>query len=177
MLSILLASMEFGAKRGDGSTGSAGFPLLQSGRLSARLAESSRHERRDSLPSQPDVARPHHLLDARRGRCSVPQRASRPRKGRAQDSAVSRLQSGGKIPTIVHHVVIISEVAAICAYLADAFPAAKLSPSIDGRRAERTYAGCASRQAASSPRSSITCSNAPGSMVPASSVTAATRTR
>jgi glutathione S-transferase len=34
----------------------------------------------------------------------------------------------GKVPVIVHHGVVISEAAAICAYLADAFPTAKLAP-------------------------------------------------
>ncbi|HWO13558.1 MAG TPA: glutathione S-transferase family protein [Polyangiaceae bacterium] len=34
----------------------------------------------------------------------------------------------GKVPAIVHHGVVVSEAAAICAYLADAFPTAKLAP-------------------------------------------------
>lgn len=37
----------------------------------------------------------------------------------------------GKLPTIVHRGVVITEGAAICAYLADAFPAAKLAPAVD----------------------------------------------
>jgi glutathione S-transferase len=37
----------------------------------------------------------------------------------------------GKIPAIVHRGVIITEAAAICAYLADAFPAAGLAPALD----------------------------------------------
>jgi glutathione S-transferase len=36
----------------------------------------------------------------------------------------------GKVPAIVHRGVVITEVAAICTYLADAFPAAKLAPSL-----------------------------------------------
>ncbi len=40
----------------------------------------------------------------------------------------------GKIPTIVHHGVVITETAAIIAYLADAFPAAGLAPKIDDPR-------------------------------------------
>lgn len=36
----------------------------------------------------------------------------------------------GKIPTIVHKGVVVTETAAICAYLADAFPAAKLAPPV-----------------------------------------------
>ena len=34
----------------------------------------------------------------------------------------------GKVPTIVHKGVVVTECAAICAYLADAFPQAGLAP-------------------------------------------------
>ena len=34
----------------------------------------------------------------------------------------------GKLPTIVHHGIVVTETAAIIAYLADAFPAAGLAP-------------------------------------------------
>ena len=37
----------------------------------------------------------------------------------------------GKIPAIVHKGVVTTETAAICAYLADAFPDAQLAPSIN----------------------------------------------
>jgi glutathione S-transferase len=37
----------------------------------------------------------------------------------------------GKIPTIVHRGVVVTEAAAICAYLADAFPGAGLAPRSD----------------------------------------------
>jgi glutathione S-transferase len=37
----------------------------------------------------------------------------------------------GKVPTLQHGTVVITECAAICAYLADAFPAARLAPSVD----------------------------------------------
>jgi glutathione S-transferase len=37
----------------------------------------------------------------------------------------------GKIPTILHRGIVVSESAAICAYLADAFPKAGLAPAID----------------------------------------------
>ncbi|MGZ3422926.1 MAG: glutathione S-transferase family protein [Polyangiales bacterium] len=40
----------------------------------------------------------------------------------------------GKIPAIVHRGVVVTEVAAICAYLADAFPRAKLAPAVDDPR-------------------------------------------
>jgi glutathione S-transferase len=37
----------------------------------------------------------------------------------------------GKLPTILHRGVVVTESAAICAYLADAFPAAQLAPRLD----------------------------------------------
>jgi glutathione S-transferase len=37
----------------------------------------------------------------------------------------------GKIPAIEHRGVVVTEAAAICAYLADAFPAAGLAPALD----------------------------------------------
>jgi glutathione S-transferase len=37
----------------------------------------------------------------------------------------------GKIPTIVHRNTVVTEAAAICAYLADAFPKVGLAPAID----------------------------------------------
>jgi len=37
----------------------------------------------------------------------------------------------GKLPALVHRGVVVTEVAAICAYLADAFPAAGLAPAVD----------------------------------------------
>lgn len=41
----------------------------------------------------------------------------------------------GKVPAIVHGEVVVTECAAICAYLADAFPAAALAPALtDPRR-------------------------------------------
>lgn len=53
----------------------------------------------------------------------------------------------GKVPTIVHRGTVVTECGAICAYLADAFPAAGLAPPIDSP-ARGTYyrwlffAGC-----------------------------------
>jgi glutathione S-transferase len=40
----------------------------------------------------------------------------------------------GKVPAIVHRGVVVTEAAAICAYLADAFPAARLAPAADEPR-------------------------------------------
>jgi glutathione S-transferase len=37
----------------------------------------------------------------------------------------------GKLPALLHRGVVVTEAAAICAYLADAFPAARLAPPID----------------------------------------------
>jgi glutathione S-transferase len=39
----------------------------------------------------------------------------------------------GKVPAIVHQGRVVTECAAICAYLADAFPAASLAPPVDQR--------------------------------------------
>ncbi|MDI1295131.1 MAG: glutathione S-transferase family protein [bacterium] len=41
----------------------------------------------------------------------------------------------GKVPAIVHEGQVVTECAAICAYLADAFPAANLAPATDARAA------------------------------------------
>jgi glutathione S-transferase len=40
----------------------------------------------------------------------------------------------GKVPAVVHGGVTVTEGAAICAYLADAFPEAKLAPAVDDPR-------------------------------------------
>jgi glutathione S-transferase len=40
----------------------------------------------------------------------------------------------GKVPTLRHGDTVISEVAAICCYLADAYPAAQLAPALDDAR-------------------------------------------
>ncbi|HEX5657213.1 MAG TPA: glutathione S-transferase family protein [Polyangiales bacterium] len=45
-----------------------------------------------------------------------------------------RLNPMGKLPTLVHKGVVITESAAICTYLADAFPQAKLAPALDDPR-------------------------------------------
>jgi len=54
----------------------------------------------------------------------------------------------GKVPAIVHRGTVITETGAICAYLADAFPAAKLAPPTDSAQRGSYYrwlffgAGC-----------------------------------
>ncbi len=44
----------------------------------------------------------------------------------------------GKVPAIVHRGTVVTECGAICAYLADAFPAARLAPPVDSA-ARGTY--------------------------------------
>ena len=54
----------------------------------------------------------------------------------------------GKVPAIKHGDTVVTEAAAICAYLADAFPAAKLAPPVNDKRRGPYYrwlfyaAGC-----------------------------------
>ena len=56
----------------------------------------------------------------------------------------------GKVPAIKHGDVVVTEGAAICAYLADAFPQAGLAPCQQPtKRAAHTIAGCSSPRARS----------------------------
>lgn len=48
-----------------------------------------------------------------------------------KEPAYLALNPMGKIPTIVHGDVVVTEAAAICAYLADAFPDRGLAPALD----------------------------------------------
>ncbi|MEO6025249.1 MAG: glutathione S-transferase family protein [Candidatus Binatia bacterium] len=52
-------------------------------------------------------------------------------KGETKTPEFLALNPMGKIPTIVHRGVVVTEAAAICAYLADAFSAAGLAPRVD----------------------------------------------
>ncbi len=53
------------------------------------------------------------------------------RFGEAMKSAAyRRINPMGKVPTLCHGSTVITEVAAICAYLADAFPQAQLAPPL-----------------------------------------------
>ncbi len=45
----------------------------------------------------------------------------------------------GKVPTLTHGGTVVTEAAAICAYLADAFPEAGLAPAPDGRARAAYY--------------------------------------
>lgn len=50
-----------------------------------------------------------------------------------KDPAYLAVNPMGKVPAIVHDGHVVTECAAICAYLADAFPDAKLLPEVDAR--------------------------------------------
>jgi glutathione S-transferase len=50
-------------------------------------------------------------------------------RGEHKQAEYLALNPMGKVPAIVHRGVVVTEAAAICAYLADAFPAAKLAPA------------------------------------------------
>jgi glutathione S-transferase len=52
-------------------------------------------------------------------------------KGEHKKPAFLAVNPMGKLPAIVHRNTAVTESAAICAYLADAFPAARLAPKID----------------------------------------------
>lgn len=52
-----------------------------------------------------------------------------------KSEAYRRLNPMGKVPTLVHRGQVVTEVAAICAYLADAFPEAGLAPAPADRAA------------------------------------------
>ena len=53
------------------------------------------------------------------------------KKGEHKQPAYLAINPMGKIPAIVHGDTVVTETGAICAYLADAFPAAKLAPALD----------------------------------------------
>ena len=55
--------------------------------------------------------------------------------GAMKSDAYRAINPMGKVPAIVHREQVVTEVAAICAYLADAFPDAGLAPPLDRRHA------------------------------------------
>jgi len=57
----------------------------------------------------------------------------------------------GKVPALRHGDAIVTETAAICAYLADAFPQARLAPPPGDRLRAAYIAGCSSAPAPSKP--------------------------
>ena len=56
-------------------------------------------------------------------------------QGRNEDARISAINPMGKVPAIVHDGKVVTECAAICAYLADAFPEKGLQP-LAGERAD-----------------------------------------
>jgi len=54
--------------------------------------------------------------------------------GAAKSPEYLAINPMGKVPTIVHNGVVVTECAAICAYLADAFPQANLAPPVGSPR-------------------------------------------
>jgi glutathione S-transferase len=69
-------------------------------------------------------------------------------KGEHKTPEYLKINPMGKVPAIVHDGTVVTEAAAICAYLADAFPAAGLAPAIGDPRRGTYYrwlffaAGC-----------------------------------
>ena len=59
-------------------------------------------------------------------------------KGEHKKPAFLAINPMGKLPAIAHRGAVVTECGAICAYLADAFPAAKLAPAA-GENARGTY--------------------------------------
>ncbi|MDB4984939.1 MAG: glutathione S-transferase [Myxococcaceae bacterium] len=59
-------------------------------------------------------------------------------KGEHKTPAFLAINPMGKVPAIVHRGVVITEAAAICTYLADAFPSAGLAPTV-GEPVRGTY--------------------------------------
>jgi glutathione S-transferase len=55
-------------------------------------------------------------------------------KGEHKMPEYLRINPMGKVPAIVHRGVVVTESAAILAYLADAFPQAKMAPAVDDAR-------------------------------------------
>jgi len=52
-------------------------------------------------------------------------------KGEQKTPQYLAINPMGKVPAIVHRGVVVTEAAAICVYLADAFPQAGLAPKLD----------------------------------------------
>jgi glutathione S-transferase len=52
-------------------------------------------------------------------------------KGEQKTAQYLAINPMGKVPAIVHRGVVVTEAAAICVYLADAFPQAGLAPKLD----------------------------------------------
>ena len=53
------------------------------------------------------------------------------KKGEQRQPAYLAVNPMGKVPALIHDGVLITEVGAICTYLADAYPRAGLAPAVD----------------------------------------------
>ena len=60
-------------------------------------------------------------------------------KATEKDAGLLAANPMGKVPTIVHGDTVVTETAAICAYLADTFPAAGLAPAVSSRERGTYY--------------------------------------
>ena len=81
------------------------------------------HERRCARAlSLAAVAQRDSALDARRGGVPYKLRIFNLAKGEHKCAELLALNPLGKLPTLVHNGAVVTETAAICAYLADSFP-------------------------------------------------------
>lgn len=60
-------------------------------------------------------------------------------RGDHKSAAYLAINPMGKVPALEHKGVVVTEVAAVCAYLADAFPATDMAPKIDDPRRGTYY--------------------------------------
>ncbi len=74
--------------------------------------------------------------------------------GEQRTPAYLAINPMGKVPALEHEGALITEVGAICLYLADAFPQAGLAPAIGDPLRGPICAGCSSRATPSSRPSS-----------------------
>jgi glutathione S-transferase len=86
------------------------------------------HDGWNRLLSQSAITRADGTLDARRGRGSYETVLIDLEKDENRKPDFLAINPMGKLPTIVHRGTVVTETAAIIAYLADAFPAAGLAP-------------------------------------------------
>lgn len=56
------------------------------------------------------------------------------KKGEHKSPSYLKINPMGKVPTLEHDGVVVTESAAICVYLADAFPKAKMAPPLGDRK-------------------------------------------
>jgi glutathione S-transferase len=64
------------------------------------------------------------------------------RKGEGKYASYLKLNPGGKVPTLVHNDLVLTESAAICAYIADLFPESNLIPAYQTPDRALYYQSC-----------------------------------